>query len=152
MAPNTTSAADINPNENIHIPNWLNQDYFLQIIENNVENFHKIISFKPIAATAPGENYCSVIFRVIIEVELKGNRDNRLCYSDFTHKYTNFRFDHQANKLHSEDNVGREHFRCRIYKYFEYVSQRETHVFDYSAEIRETVQRSGRRSSFRAHL
>uniref|UniRef100_A0A0A1XHZ2 Protein SEY1 n=1 Tax=Zeugodacus cucurbitae TaxID=28588 RepID=A0A0A1XHZ2_ZEUCU len=80
MTPNTTSAPDVNPNENLHIPNWVNQDYFLPIIKNDVEDFRKIISFKSYAATAPGENYCSVMLRVIIELELKDSNSMQISY------------------------------------------------------------------------
>lgn len=80
MTPNTTSAADVNPNENLEIPNWVNQDYFLPIIKNDQENFQKVSSFKSIAATAPGDNYCSVMLRIIIEVELKDSTTTQIGY------------------------------------------------------------------------
>lgn len=115
MTPNTTSAADVNPNENLEIPNWVNQDYFLPIIKNDQENFQKVSSFKSIAATAPGDNYCSVMLRIIIEVELKGKRESHY-YQDSIRKYPYFRFDHHANRLHFEDNVGKQQFWFRNYK------------------------------------
>uniref|UniRef100_W8BIC5 CHK kinase-like domain-containing protein n=1 Tax=Ceratitis capitata TaxID=7213 RepID=W8BIC5_CERCA len=80
MAPNNTTAAVANPNENLRIPQWINEAYFVEILKDDLPNFKKIISFQPIAATAPGENYCSIMLRVIIEAELKDATTTQLSY------------------------------------------------------------------------
>lgn len=72
MAPNSNDNEITNPNENLKIPEWINEDYFTPILEKNVENFKDILKFTPIAATEPGENYTSIMVRVIIEVLLTG--------------------------------------------------------------------------------
>ncbi|EDV41612.1 uncharacterized protein Dana_GF17421 [Drosophila ananassae] len=56
----------VNPNEFLLIPKWINEDYFVPILEKDMGNFEKIVSFLPIAATAPGENYTSIMVRVVI--------------------------------------------------------------------------------------
>lgn len=72
MAPNSNDNEITNPNEHLKIPEWINEDYFTPILEKNVENFKDILKFTPIAATEPGENYTSIMVRVIIEVLLTG--------------------------------------------------------------------------------
>lgn len=72
MTTNNKQEEIVNPNEFLAIPKWINEDYFLPILEKDVTNFKRIIKFKPVAATAPGENYTSIMVRVIIEVELYG--------------------------------------------------------------------------------
>lgn len=72
MAPNSNDNEISNPNEHLKIPEWINENYFTPILEKNVENFKDILKFTPIAATEPGENYTSIMVRVIIEVLLTG--------------------------------------------------------------------------------
>jgi len=72
MSPNSKSEKPVNPNEHLHIPKWVNEDYFLPILQKDVEIFDKIVNFTPIAATAPGENYTSIMIRVIVDILLKG--------------------------------------------------------------------------------
>jgi len=72
MSPNNSAEKPVNPNEHLHIPKWINEEYFQPIIEKDVENFDKIINLVPIAATAPGENYTSIMIRVIVDILLKG--------------------------------------------------------------------------------
>ncbi|XP_017080008.1 uncharacterized protein LOC108113810 [Drosophila eugracilis] len=80
MSPNTKSEKPVNPNEYLHIPKWVNGDYFLPIIQKDVENFDKIINFTPIAATAPGENYTSIMIRVIVDILLKDGSEEKVSY------------------------------------------------------------------------
>lgn len=65
-----------NPNENLVIPEWINEDYFVPIIAKDVEDFVSIKSFTPIAATQAGENYSSIMVRVIVDIEVKGRLEN----------------------------------------------------------------------------
>lgn len=67
-----------NPNENLAIPEWINEQYFEPIIAKDVEDFVCIKSFTPIAATQPGENYSSIMVRVIVDIEVKGTSNNVL--------------------------------------------------------------------------
>lgn len=67
-----------NPNENLVIPEWINEQYFEPIIAKDVEDFVCIKSFTPIAATQPGENYSSIMVRVIVDIEVKGTSNNVL--------------------------------------------------------------------------
>lgn len=67
-----------NPNENLAIPEWINKKYFEPIIAKDVEDFVSIKSFTPIAATQPGENYSSIMVRVIVDIEVKGTSNNVL--------------------------------------------------------------------------
>lgn len=72
MSPNTDSEEPFNPNEFLAIPKWINEEYFRPIVEQDVTDFASIKNFKPVAATQPGENYTSIMVRVIIDIELKG--------------------------------------------------------------------------------
>ncbi|KAH8267615.1 hypothetical protein KR018_005525 [Drosophila ironensis] len=80
MSPNSNSEKPVNPNEYLHIPKWVNEEYFLPILEKDVDQFDKIVNFTPIAATAPGENYTSIMIRVIVDVLLKDGSDQRVSY------------------------------------------------------------------------
>ncbi|XP_017008132.3 uncharacterized protein [Drosophila takahashii] len=80
MSPNSNSEKPINPNEHLHIPKWVNEDYFLPILQKDVEAFDKIVNFIPIAATAPGENYTSIMIRVIVDILLKDGSEQKLSY------------------------------------------------------------------------
>ncbi|KAH8267618.1 hypothetical protein KR018_005524 [Drosophila ironensis] len=64
----------VNPNEFLAIPKWVNEEYFRPILEKDVKDFDKIIEFTPIAATAPGENYASIMIRVVVDYLLKGKQ------------------------------------------------------------------------------
>ncbi|XP_052846677.1 uncharacterized protein LOC128258807 isoform X2 [Drosophila gunungcola] len=80
MSPNSNSEKPINPNELLHIPKWVNEDYFLPILAKDVKNFDKIVNFTPIAATAPGENYTSIMIRVIVDILLKDGSQQKMSY------------------------------------------------------------------------
>eukprot|EP00099_Drosophila_melanogaster_P023576 NP_651380.2 uncharacterized protein Dmel_CG10550, isoform D [Drosophila melanogaster] len=80
MSPNNSAEKPVNPNEHLHIPKWINEEYFQPIIEKDVENFDKIINLVPIAATAPGENYTSIMIRVIVDILLKDGSEQRVSY------------------------------------------------------------------------
>ncbi|XP_016984293.1 uncharacterized protein LOC108048269 [Drosophila rhopaloa] len=80
MSPNNNSEKPFNPNELLHIPKWVNEDYFLPILEKDVENFDKIVKFTPVAATAPGENYTSIMIRVIVDILLKDGNEQKISY------------------------------------------------------------------------
>lgn len=67
------------PNESIPetepesiIPKWVSDEYFSSICANSVENFSKITKITAEPGSAVGENYASIILRVLIECELKG--------------------------------------------------------------------------------
>ncbi|BFF89750.1 uncharacterized protein DMAD_08429 [Drosophila madeirensis] len=70
----------VNPNEYLDIPKWVSEDYFLPILEQDVSGFQKIISFTPIAATAPGDNYTSIMIRVHIDILLKDGNEQKISY------------------------------------------------------------------------
>ncbi|XP_034484889.1 uncharacterized protein LOC117789849 [Drosophila innubila] len=69
-----------NPNEFLVIPKWINEDYFRPIIEKDVKDFRSIKNFTPIAATQPGDNYTSVMVRVIVDIELKDSSEQQVSY------------------------------------------------------------------------
>ncbi|KAM7360750.1 uncharacterized protein ACRADG_007469 isoform 1-T2 [Cochliomyia hominivorax] len=80
MTPNKNQEEIVNPNEYLNIPKWINEDYFRPILEKNIPHFKAITKFTPIAATAPGENYTSVMVRVIIDFELKDGNTKQISY------------------------------------------------------------------------
>ncbi|XP_017052778.1 uncharacterized protein LOC108095951 [Drosophila ficusphila] len=70
----------INPNEHLAIPEWINEDYFRPILEKDVDNFDKIVNFNRVAATAPGENYTSIMVRVLIDLLFKDGSPGQISY------------------------------------------------------------------------
>lgn len=70
MAPKENAEID-NVNKTNIIPSWISQEYFENIISDEIENFSRITKFKPESGSAAGDNYASVIIRILIEVELK---------------------------------------------------------------------------------
>ncbi|KAM8704331.1 hypothetical protein ACLKA7_008870 [Drosophila subpalustris] len=82
MSPNNSSDSSKpeNPNEFLTIPKWINEDYFLPIIEKDVKDFVSIKNFTAIAATQPGENYTSIMVRVLVETEVKDSSDQQISY------------------------------------------------------------------------
>lgn len=73
------SSKHTNPNEDLVIPEWITANYFEPIIAKDVGDFVSIKSFTPIAATQPGENYSSIMVRVIVDIEVKGRSANCVC-------------------------------------------------------------------------
>lgn len=62
----------INPNEDITIPQWLNKEYFKDIVAKDEPESMQIQDFTPIAAIPPGENFTSVMLRIHMDLEMKG--------------------------------------------------------------------------------
>lgn len=62
------------------VPQWIDQSYFLEILKESVPNFSKIQQFDVRPALSAGENYGSLMLRVKICIELKGelSRDLRV--------------------------------------------------------------------------
>lgn len=80
MTPNKSEEKIVNPNEYLEIPKWINEDYFAVILEKDVPDYKSITKFTPIAATAPGENYTSIMVRVVIDIELKDGSVKQVSY------------------------------------------------------------------------
>ncbi|XP_064535660.1 uncharacterized protein LOC135426488 [Drosophila montana] len=74
------SSKPVNPNEFLVIPKWINEEYFRPILEKDVNDFVTIKNFTPIAATQPGENYTSIMVRVVIDIELKDGSEQQISY------------------------------------------------------------------------
>ncbi|XP_030374217.1 uncharacterized protein LOC115623954 [Scaptodrosophila lebanonensis] len=79
MAPSSTESQS-SPNAGLLIPKWINEDYFRHIVEEEYPDLVGIKRFTPIAATAPGENYTSVMVRVNVDVELKDGSTQQASY------------------------------------------------------------------------
>ncbi|ALC47966.1 CG31288 [Drosophila busckii] len=60
----------INPNENLIIPEWINETYFEHVLAKDEPNYVKVLSFCPVAAIPPGENFTSAMLRVYFELEM----------------------------------------------------------------------------------
>ncbi|XP_058982500.1 uncharacterized protein LOC131804121 [Musca domestica] len=80
MAPNSNDNEIINPNEYLKIPEWINETYFVPILEKDVDNFKEVSKFTAVAATAPGENYTSIMVRVVIDVILTDGASKQVSY------------------------------------------------------------------------
>ena len=55
------------------VPAYVTKESFEKILQENVNNFDKITNMKAYPAMAPGENYATLMLRVNIDVQLKGN-------------------------------------------------------------------------------
>lgn len=59
-------------NNNVrNIPAWVTEEYFENIVFEEIQNCSKILKFKAEPGSAAGDNYASVMVRVLIEVELE---------------------------------------------------------------------------------
>jgi len=64
----------INPNEHLEIPKWINEEYFLQVLQKDEPEYKKILNFKPVAAIPPGENFTSIMLRIHFDLQMKGEK------------------------------------------------------------------------------
>ncbi|XP_075165607.1 uncharacterized protein LOC142238001 [Haematobia irritans] len=62
------------------IPEWLNADLFVSVLEKNVENFDKINKFSANTPFAAGENFLSILWAIEIEAALKDGSNKTLKY------------------------------------------------------------------------
>lgn len=72
------NSSKFNYNIQLDIPKWINAKYFEKVLHKEDSNFHKILKLTPIPATPPGENYTSLMLRILMDIELKGTC-RRLC-------------------------------------------------------------------------
>lgn len=58
----------------IHIPSWINEAYFKKLLKRELTEFRKILNLSIIPASPPGEceSYTSLLMRIIIDIEMKG--------------------------------------------------------------------------------
>ncbi|XP_061393303.1 uncharacterized protein LOC133328773 [Musca vetustissima] len=61
----------VNPNENLHIPEWINAEYFRDIVQKDEPEMVAVKKFTPTAAIPPGENFTSVMLRLHMGLEMK---------------------------------------------------------------------------------
>ncbi|XP_067646954.1 uncharacterized protein [Eurosta solidaginis] len=69
-----------NPDIELEIPSWINAKYFEKILHKDNVNFNKILKVTPIPATPPGENYTSLMLRIIMDIELKDGYTQQKSY------------------------------------------------------------------------
>ncbi|XP_073820526.1 uncharacterized protein [Musca autumnalis] len=70
----------INPNENLHIPEWINAEYFHDIVKKDEPDFVAVKKFTPTAAIPPGENFTSVMLRLHLDLEMKDGSSKSKTY------------------------------------------------------------------------
>ncbi|KAH8232672.1 hypothetical protein KR032_011415, partial [Drosophila birchii] len=61
----------VNPNENLIIPDWINEKYFEKVLAQDEPDHVKVLKFTPVAAIPPGENFTSTMLRIHIKLEMK---------------------------------------------------------------------------------
>lgn len=62
----------VNPNNNLEIPEWVNEEYFRKILLQDEPKYESVLTFTPVAAIPPGENFTSIMIRIYIELAMKG--------------------------------------------------------------------------------
>ncbi|TMW53363.1 hypothetical protein DOY81_001567 [Sarcophaga bullata] len=55
------------------VPNWLNEHLFEEFLEKDFPSFLEIIKFEIKPAVSTGENYMTIMLRVLIDLQLKDN-------------------------------------------------------------------------------
>ncbi|XP_016980494.1 uncharacterized protein LOC108045622 [Drosophila rhopaloa] len=61
----------VNPNENLIIPDWINEKYFESVLAKDEPDHAKVLKFTTVAAIKPGENFTSTMLRNYIKLEMK---------------------------------------------------------------------------------
>ncbi|XP_017104267.2 uncharacterized protein [Drosophila bipectinata] len=69
-----------NPNEHLEIPNWITAEYFEKILKKNEPEYEEILSFTPVAAIPPGENFTSTMLRIYIDLRMKDGSTKHKTY------------------------------------------------------------------------
>ncbi|XP_075145281.1 uncharacterized protein LOC142220178 [Haematobia irritans] len=65
------NSTKFNPNLDVDLPQWINEEYFQPILKKDLPNFVKILTFTIIPATPPGENYTSLMMRIKMDIEME---------------------------------------------------------------------------------
>ncbi|XP_017488034.1 PREDICTED: uncharacterized protein LOC108376340 [Rhagoletis zephyria] len=74
------NSSKFNPDAQLDIPKWINVKYFEKILHKEDENFQKILKLAVIPATPPGENYTSLMMRILMDIELKDGYTQQKAY------------------------------------------------------------------------
>ncbi|KAH8382876.1 hypothetical protein KR009_005688 [Drosophila setifemur] len=61
-------------------PDWVNKQLFHGLLEQQNKNFKAIINFTPKAAISKGENYLTIVLRILIEIQLKDDSTEDVSY------------------------------------------------------------------------
>ncbi|XP_017017583.2 uncharacterized protein [Drosophila kikkawai] len=69
-----------NPNEHLEIPKWINEEYFEQVLNKDEPQYEKILSFKPVAAIPPGENFTSIMLRIHFDLQMRDGNTKHKTY------------------------------------------------------------------------
>ncbi|EDW80962.1 uncharacterized protein Dwil_GK11807 [Drosophila willistoni] len=67
-------------NDVVQLPIWLKEELFENVLRQHYEQFEKIICFKAIPGLNPGENYSTIMLRLLFEVELKDQSIEKVSY------------------------------------------------------------------------
>lgn len=57
----------------IHIPEWLTSEVFKDLLKHEEKDFKKIKCLRVKAGVPSGENYATIMLRVELDIENKGN-------------------------------------------------------------------------------
>ncbi|KAM7362729.1 uncharacterized protein ACRADG_013297 [Cochliomyia hominivorax] len=61
-------------------PEWVNETLFIDVVRADCENFEKILKFTISPATNAGDNYSSIMLKIVIDIELKDHTTRSLSY------------------------------------------------------------------------
>lgn len=65
----------------VRIPAWINEAYFKRLLKREFREFRRILNLSIIPATPPGETYTSLLMRIVIDIELKGEKKGAVRYT-----------------------------------------------------------------------
>ena len=74
-----------------NIPEWVKAELFEELLKQKEPNYEKILSFRPHSALAAGENYATIMLRVEIEIQLKGEFSKQSARACHLNAAVNFR-------------------------------------------------------------
>lgn len=68
------------PLKQCHIPDWVNAEYFEDILKENINDFEKILNVNAEPATKSGDNYASCLLRVKVNYQTKDKSTHTVSY------------------------------------------------------------------------
>ncbi|XP_017088776.2 uncharacterized protein [Drosophila bipectinata] len=82
ITPSPFTTADPSPEilDSKLVPKWLNETQFIELLSEYVADFSKITNFRVKPAMAPGENYATLMLRIMIDVELNDKTTKQVSF------------------------------------------------------------------------
>ncbi|KAH8417163.1 hypothetical protein KR222_005482 [Zaprionus bogoriensis] len=70
----------VNPNKSLEIPEWVNQEYFREVLQKDEPNHVEVLKFTAVAAIPPGGNFTSAMLRIHMELAINDGSKKQKSY------------------------------------------------------------------------